>query len=161
MRREEQLLEKYDTRAMDISTLRSGGAKTASPEVLGPAIAETKGNEPEPTLTQAELKSIEKRKRQQARAKGQVKRSTACFAFDTTILVLGPEKASWIPIWRVGRGKMVVQSLPSGNIEDLSDVMMTKIKTVCTFECPASGINVVRMGGARITAHHHIQTSEG
>ena len=56
---------------------------------------------------------------------------------------------------------MVVQSLPSGKIEDLSVAMMTKIETVCTFECPASGIDIVKMGEARITAHHHIQTSEG
>ena len=56
---------------------------------------------------------------------------------------------------------MVVQSLPSGKIEDLSVAMMTKIETVCTFECPASGIDIVQMGKARITVHHHIQTSEG
>ena len=39
--------------------------------------------------------------------------------------------------------------------------MMTKVETVCTFECPASGIDIVQMGGVRTTAHHHIQTSEG
>jgi len=39
--------------------------------------------------------------------------------------------------------------------------MMTKVETVCTFGCPASEIDIVQMGGVRITAHHHIQTSEG
>jgi len=38
---------------------------------------------------------------------------------------------------------------------------MTKIETVCTFECLTSGINMVQMGEVRITAHHHIQTAEG
>jgi len=131
------------------------------PKVLEPVTAELKDNEPEPTLTQVEMNSIEKRRRRQARAKGQVKRSTACFAHNTTILVMGPKKASWTPIWLAGRGNMVVQSVPSGKIEDLSGVMMTKIETVCTFECPASGIDTVQMGKARITVHHHIQTSEG
>ena len=157
IQREEQLSKKYATYATDMSTLLSGGAKTALPDVLESATTEMKDNEPEPTLTQAEMKSIEKRRGRKARAKGPVKNSTACFAFDTPILVLGPEKASWIPICRVGRGKMVVQSLPSGNIEDLTGATMTRVKTACS----ESGIDIVQMGKARITAHHHIQTSEG
>jgi len=157
MRREEHLLEKYGLHTTDLNN----GAKTALPGALEPMPAETKDNEPESTLTQAETNSIEKRRRRQARAKGQAKKSTACFAYDTTIQVKGPEKASWTPIWLVGRGSIVVQSLPSGNIEDLTDAMMTKVETVCTFGCSASGIDIVQMGGARITAHHHIQTSEG
>jgi len=165
MQRDEQLSEKYATHATDTSTLPSDRAKTALPGVLEFATADTEGNEPELTLTQAEMKSIEKRRGRQARAKGQGKSSTACFAFNTTILVIGPEigpeKASWTPIWLAGRGDKVVQSLPSGRIEDLTGAMMTTIETVCTFECPASGIDIVQLGKARITAHHHIQTSEG
>jgi len=38
---------------------------------------------------------------------------------------------------------------------------MTKIETVCTFGCPKEGIDIVQMGEALITAHHHIQTAEG
>jgi len=90
-------------------------------------------NEPKPTLTQADMKSIENHKRRQARANRQGKNSTACFAFDTAILVLGPEKASWIPIWCVEKGNTVIQSLPSGNIEDLTDAMMTAVETACSF----------------------------
>jgi len=161
MQREEQLSVKYAIHATDTSTLRRGGAKTALPEAVKSATAETKDNEPEPTPTQAEMKSIEKRKRRQARANRPGKNSTACFAFDTAILVLGPEKASWILIWCVGKGKVVVQSLPSGNIEDLTGAMMTAVETACSFECPESEIDIVQMGKARITAHHHIQTSEG
>jgi len=38
---------------------------------------------------------------------------------------------------------------------------MTRIETVCTFDCPVGGIDVVKMGVALITAHHYIQTAEG
>jgi len=127
------------------------------PKLLYPEPADTK----KPTLTQAEKNSIDKHKRRQVRAKGQDKRSTACFALGTPILVKGPEKASWIPIWNAERGDIVVQSLPSGKLEDLSGALMTRIETVCTFECPAGGIDIVRVGEALITAHHHIQTEDG
>jgi len=69
--------------------------------------------------------------------------------------------ALWIPIYRVEKGDIVIQSLPSGNIEDLSGAMMAKIETVCTFGCPEEGIDIVQMGEALITAHHHILTAEG
>jgi len=52
--REEQLLEKYDTHNTDTSTLLNKGAKAALPGVLEPVSADTKDNEPVPTLTQAE-----------------------------------------------------------------------------------------------------------
>jgi len=38
---------------------------------------------------------------------------------------------------------------------------MAKIETVCTFGCPEDGIDIVQMGEALITAHHHILTAEG
>jgi len=160
-RREEQLLEKYASHATDAPMPRSDGAKTTLPRALYSGTAETKIIEPEPTLTQAEKTSIDKRRRRQVRAKGEDKRSAACFTLGTPILVRKPDKASWIPIWTAKRGDVVVQSLPSGKIEDLSGALMTKIETVCTFECSAGGIDIVQMGEARITAHHHIQTEDG
>ena len=63
MRRAEQLLEKYVTHATDTATHLRDGATTAQPGVLEPTTADTKVNEPEPTLTQAEKYSIEKRRR--------------------------------------------------------------------------------------------------
>jgi len=39
--------------------------------------------------------------------------------------------------------------------------MMMPIKTLCTFECPDAGIDLVQMGEAYITAHHHIHTEDG
>jgi len=61
IRREEQLLEKYDTHTTDTSTLLNEGAKAALPGVLEPVSAVTKDNEPVPTPTQAETTSIAKR----------------------------------------------------------------------------------------------------
>jgi len=35
------------------------------------------------------------------------------------------------------------------------------IETLCTFECPEGGFDLVQMGKAYITAHHHIHTEDG
>ena len=158
--REEQLLEKYASHATDTPMLRSYGVKTALPGALDSGTSETKNNEPEPTLSQAEKTSIDKRRRRQARAKGQGN-STACFTPDTYILIRKCDEASWIPLWTAKRGDIVVQSLSSGKIEDLSRAMMTTIETFCSFECPKGGIDLVQMGKAYITAQTHIQTDDG
>ena len=73
----------------------------------------------------------------------------------------GPEGACWIPIYKADKGYTVIQSLPSGKIEDTTGALMAKIETICTFGCSNVGIDIVRMGKALITAHHHIQTAEG
>jgi len=154
--REEQLLEKFVTHPKDASTLQSDGTKIAPPEDLAPATADTEDNEPE-----SETKSIEKCKCRQTRAKGKAKGSTVCFDYNTLILLTKTEKASWTPIWLTNKGDLVVQSLPSGDTNNLTDATTTAIKTVCTFDCPASGIDMIQLGLANITAHHHIQTPEG
>jgi len=143
-----------------MSTLLTENAKTALPDAPTHVPTETKDDGPAPTLTQVQMHSIEKRRRQQARAK-QSKNSTACFHLTTPILIWGPDGARWIPIFQAEKGIMVIQSLPSGKIEDLTGAVMTKIETVCTFGCLKDGIDIVRMGKVLITAHHHIQTAEG
>jgi len=55
----------------------------------------------------------------------------------------------------------VVQTLPSGNIMDLTDALTTPIKTHCCFSSQAGGNDMVRMGGCSLTPHHHILTAEG
>jgi len=90
-----------------------------------------------------------------------VKRNTACFALGTPILVETLGKANWKPIYKAEKGDTVVQTLPSGKIEDLTGALRTLIKTVCTFDCPARMIDIVWMGDSIITAHHHIQTTDG
>ena len=161
IRREEQLTDKCDTHTTVTPTLPTEGAKAALPGVLEPVSANTKDNEPAPTLTQAETTSIEKRRRRQARAREQAKNSTACFHLGTPILVKKTERAIRIPIYKAERVDIGVQSLPSGIIEDLTDALMTKIETICVFDCPAGGIDIVQMGEALITAHHHIQIADG
>jgi len=154
-RREEQLSERYPSHATETPTLRSDGAGTAlieDPDSERQQIENIKGTagtentEQEPTLTKAQRASIDKRRRRQAKANGQGNRGTACFTADTYILVRKLNKASWIPIWTAKKGDIAVQSLPSGKIEDLSRAMMTPIKTLCTFECPEAGIDLVQMG---------------
>jgi len=142
-----------------ISTLLDE-ANAALPDAPKHVPTGTKDDGPVPTLTQVQIHSIEKRRRQQARAQ-QSKKSTACFHFSTPILVSTPDGACWTPIFQAEKGDIVIQSLPSGKIEDLTGALMTKIETICTFACPTVGIDIVRMGKALITAHHHIQTAEG
>ena len=116
IQRQEQLLEKCVTHATDTATLLSDGAKTAQPGILEPTTAETKDNEPEPTLTPAVQYVLKNRQRRQARAQVQAKSSTACFALGTPILVKKVEKASWIPMYLAEKGDIVVQTLPSAKI---------------------------------------------
>jgi len=86
---------------------------------------------------------------------------TPSFTPDTHILIRNADKASWIQPGNASRGATVVQSLPSGNIEDLRGATSTTIETVYQLERPAGGIDIVQIGKAYITAHHHIQTVEG
>jgi len=149
-----------------MSKLLTEGANVALPDDLEHVTTETMDNRPAPTLTQVEINSIEKRRRRQARAQQVDKRrpskkSTACFNLSTSILVSTTEGARWISIYLAEKGHRVIQSLPSGKIEDLTGAVMTRIKTACTFDCPVGGIDVVKMGVALITAHHYIQTAEG
>jgi len=160
IRRKGKLVEKGITQNAVMSTLLTEGANAALPDFLEHVPTETRDNEPAPTPTQAEINSIEKRRRRQARAQ-QSKKSTACFHLGTPILVSEPDGASWIPIYQAEKGHIVIQSLPSGRIEDLTGALMTKIETACTFDCQVGGIDVVKMGEALITSHHYIQTAEG
>ena len=116
MWRKEQLEEEGDTRTTATSTLPIEGAKGGLTEALEPV----SDNEPAPSLTQAETTSIAKRRRRQAKVRNQAKNSTACFHLGTPILVRKPEGATWTPIYKAVKGDILVQSLPSGKIEDLT-----------------------------------------
>ena len=85
---------------------------------------------------------------------------TPSFMPDTYILIRNADKASWIQLGDSTRGA-TVQSLPSGNIKDLWGATSTTIETVYQLEHPAGGIDIVQIGKAYITAHHHIQTDNG
>jgi len=88
------------------------------------------------------MHSIAKHRRQQARAK-LPKSSTACFHLSTPVLIWETGGPLWIPIYKASKGVMVIQSLPSGKLEDLTGAVMTKIETVCTFGCSKDGIDIV------------------
>ena len=116
---------------MVMSKLLTEGANVALPDDLEHVTTETMDNRPAPTLTQVEINSIEKRRRRQARAQQVDKRrpskkSTACFNLSTSILVSTTEGARWISIYLAEKGHRVIQSLPSGKIEDLTGVVTTK-----------------------------------
>ena len=40
----------------------------------------------------------------------------------------------WKKIFKVNQGETVVQSLPSGNILDLTDAILTPVTTLCCFD---------------------------
>jgi len=128
---------------------------------LDPTTSETKDNEPDPALKRRQEYVIAKRQRRNARNKPQAKNSTACFALNTPILIATLGQACWIPIYKAVQGVIVVQTLPSGKIEDLTGALMTPINTLCSFNCLNGSSDMVRMGKCDITAHHHIQTAEG
>jgi len=88
-------------------------------------------------------------------------RPTPSFTLDTYILIRKADKASWIQLGNATSGATVVQSLPSGNIGDLSGATSTTIETVWAFARPVGGIDIVQIGKAYITANHHIQTVDG
>jgi len=59
---------------------------------------------------------------------------TPSFTPDTYILIRNVDKASWIQLGNATSGATGVQSLPSGNIEDLRGATVTTIETLCQFE---------------------------
>jgi hypothetical protein len=80
---------------------------------------------------------------------------------DTYLLIRYEDKASWIQLRTAAKGTKVVQSLSSGNIEDLGGATETTIETVCPYESPTGGVDLVKLGKACVTAHHHIKTEDG
>jgi len=80
---------------------------------------------------------------------------------DTYLLIRYEDKASWIQLRTAAKGTKVVQSLPSGNIEELGGATETTIETVCPYESPTGGVDLVKLGKAYVTAHHHIKTEDG
>jgi len=105
-----------------------------------------------PTLT---------RRQRSARSNRPSKSSTACFSYDTFVLVVYQGYALWKKFYKVTQGELVVQSLPSGNIMDLTGALITPVKTLCCFETKDGGNDMVHLGTSIITPNHHIHTAEG
>jgi len=118
-------------------------------------------NAPDTTQSATEAYIVPRSQRKAARSKRLPKSSTACFNFDTPVLMESMGTAYWKMIYKAEKGESVVQTLPSGNIMDLTDAHTTPIKTNCCFVSQAGGNDMVRMGRCIITPHHHILTAEG
>jgi len=97
-----------------------------------------------------------RRQRTAAKSKIPANSSTACFGFDTPVLIISQGIAQWENFYKVEKGVSVVQSLPSGNTTDLTDAIITPIKTLCCFETQKGDNDMVKMGKCSITPLHHI-----
>jgi len=67
----------------------------------------------------------------------------------------------WKKFYKVQQGELVVQSLPSGNIMDLTGALLTPVKTLCYFDTKDGGNDMVYLGTSTITPNHHIHMAEG
>ena len=62
---------------------------------------------------------------------------------DTYLLIRYEDKASWIQLRTAAKGTKVVQSLPSGNIEDLGGATETTIENIHPYQSPTGGVDLV------------------
>jgi len=79
---------------------------------------------------------------------------------DTYLLTSNAGKASWTQLRTIAEGATVVQSLPSGHIEDLGGALVTTIEFICPYQRPTSEVVLVRLGVACIAAHLHIKLED-
>ena len=127
-----------------------------------PITSDTTINAPDAAQLATEAYTLTRRQRKAASSKRLPKSSTAYFSFDTPILMELLGFAHWQSIHKVEKGGNVIQLLPSGNIDDLTDAITTPIKTNCSFDqLSTGGIDMVRMGSCCITPHHHILMADG
>ena len=158
-----QQVQKQQETAIDsteqatISSEETGMANHGATESI---TNETAINVPEAGQPTTATSTLTRRQRS-ARSNRPPKSSTACFSYDTLILTVSQGIALWKMFYQVQKGEAVVQSLPSDNIMDLNDALITPIKTVCIFETQEGGNDMVNLGTSLITPHHHIRTAEG
>jgi len=99
--------------------------------------------------------------RSQRLAKRLSKSDTACFSWDTYVLIASQDSALWKKFYQVQQGEVVVQSLPSGNIMNLTGALLTPVTTMCCFDTKDGGNDMVHLGTFTITPNHHIHTADG
>ena len=146
----------YSTEQATISSEEVGLANG----VPQPITSDAATNEPKagkskpanPTLT---------RRQQLARSNRSSISDTACFSFDTCVLVVSQGYAIWKMLYTVIQGELVVQSLPSGNIMDLTGALTTPVKTLCYVDTKDGGNDMVYLGTSILTPNHHIHMAEG
>jgi len=79
---------------------------------------------------------------------------------DTYLLTSNAGKAIWTQLRTIDKGTTVVQSLPSGNIEDLSGALVTTIDSICPYQRPTDEVALVRLGMTCVAAHLHIKLED-
>jgi len=126
-----------------------------------PLTPEARTNAPGAAHSAIEAYTSTRRQRTAAKSKRPANSSTACFGYDTPVLMVSQGIAQWEMFYKTEKGVSVVQSLPSGNIMDLTDAITTPIKTLCCFETQKGDNDMVKMGKCTITSLHHILTEEG
>ena len=79
---------------------------------------------------------------------------------DTYLLTSNAGKAIWTQLRTIAIGTIVVQSLPSGYIEDLGGALVTTIESISPCQCQTGEIALVRLGMACVAAHLHIKLQD-
>ena len=158
---QEQGSQEIVTDSADRAMISNEKIHTDPYETLEPITSDTASNAPDAAQLASETYTLTRRQRT-AVSQRLSKSSTACFSFDTPILRECLGFAYWQVIHKLEKGYNVVQTLPSGNINDLTGAIITSIKTNCSFEQPSTeGIEMVCMGSCCLTPHHHIRTVNG
>ena len=158
---QEQGSQEIVTDSADRAMISNEKIRTDPYETLEPITSDTASNAPDAAQLASETYTLTRRQRT-AVSQRLSKSSTACFSFDTPILRECLGFAYWQVIHKLEKGYNVVQTLPSGNINDLTGAIITSIKTNCSFEQPSTeGIEMVCMGSCCLTPHHHIRTVNG
>jgi len=79
---------------------------------------------------------------------------------DTYLLTTHAGKAKWTQLGNITMDTRVVQSLPSGQIEDLGGALVTTIESICHYQLPTGETALVRLGMACVAAYLHIKIEE-
>ena len=80
---------------------------------------------------------------------------------DTYHLTRNAGKAGWTQLCTLVKGTIVIQSLPSGNIEDLGGAKVTTIESICPYQPPTGEVILAKLGMARVATHLHIKLEDG
>ena len=79
---------------------------------------------------------------------------------DTYLLTIHAGKAIWTQLRTIVKGTTVVQSLPSGQTDDLGGASVTTIESICPCQRPTGEAALVRLGMACVAAHLHIKIED-
>ena len=79
---------------------------------------------------------------------------------DTYLLTTHADKAIWTQLGTIATGTTIVQSLPSGQTEDLDGALVTTIESICPYQRLTGEAALVRLGMACVSAYLHIKIED-